>query len=397
MPNLVNNIGVGKVLAVTSQPDPIIELRLKNPLRALHRMHHISGFEVLHTQYFLKNLANDSNYYHVVLLQRTLPEYIFHALNLLNIPYILDIDDNELIMPQYHCNFRSNYQNKVLLTGLSGCSTIISSTVDLLHGLEQESGLPLSRKSYIIPNGLPYPQDMRKDCEPPSMIFWIQSDIAALTESREEVLWAIRDFSNKHKLPVVFIGKNVIGNVGFPYQIVMGEMDFISNLQLLEFSKTGIGVAPLETYGERETLMYIEGKSDLKMLLFDGYGHPGVYSDSPPYRKSSLRNLCTLTSNTYDDWFHALEYQYTEGWKKVESSSIHIRKNRNIDLIAEKFWLPAINSVRMEKPIVGKDLYNKIIHSGSYSSVCHFCNIASKSCDRLITYNNVICEHILNK
>ncbi len=142
----------------------------------------------------------------------------------------------------------------------------------------------------------------------------------------------------------------------FTHQVVIGEIDFESNLRLLEAAPTSIGVAPLETISDEETLDFIAGKSDLKILLFAGYGHPPVVSASPPYTESPLQDAAFVVGNSYSEWSEALEYQYREGWKAVADHARRIQNERGIDRVTRESWVPALQAVRLAEPISGIEL-----------------------------------------
>lgn len=357
MNNLADYNSLFRVLAITSHQGAIAELRLLNPLRALHRMHLITGYEVVDTN--LDILKNDNRLFHTILIQRAVPEYIYQALNSQEIPYALDIDDNILAIPAYRDDARYNG----ILTGLSGCTTLIASHTRLVELLQKYSGYSLMGKSAIAPNALPYQGISEKFISQPKQLLWIQSDIAALTDSLNTIVKAVGDFAQKYNLPVILIGKKVLQEMNLPNQVIMGEIDFTANLQLLEQYPTSIGIAPLETSTDKETCDFIAGKSDLKMLLFTGFGHPGVYSASPPYEDSPFRDCGMLVSNTYEDWFHALEYQYHTGWKNVFPYALNIQKERDIHQIARDNWMPAIERCRLDKPMSGREIYTTVMRT----------------------------------
>jgi hypothetical protein len=194
----------------------------------------------------------------------------------------------------------------------------------------------------------------------PSQLLWIQSDIAALGDSREAVARAVEDFSRRNKLPVLLIGKTVIDNPRFTYQRILGQIPFDENLRLLANSSTSIGIAPLETSADEETLDFISGKSDLKLLLFAGYGHPGVYSSAPPYTDSALRQAGVLVGNTYAEWTEALDYQYREGWRHIEAEAVNIRERRASDRVALESWIPALEACRLADPVRGTTLHQAV-------------------------------------
>jgi hypothetical protein len=139
--------------------------------------------------------------------------------------------------------------------------------------------------------------------------------------------------------------------------MVMGQIDFNSNLQLLATAPTSIGVAPLETDADPETLDFVSGKSDLKVLLFPGYAHPGVFSASPPYTDSPLRECATISNNSEAAWMDALEYNYREGWRSAADHARRIQEERNIDRVARESWAPAIEACVLPRPVRGAELY----------------------------------------
>ncbi len=78
----------------------------------------------------------------------------------------------------------------------------------LVQLLEKYSGCLLANHAFITPNGLPYhPWPATRAAAQPSQIVWIQSDIAALVESRAAVVQAVEDFSRKYQVPLILIGE----------------------------------------------------------------------------------------------------------------------------------------------------------------------------------------------
>ncbi|MCW5981533.1 MAG: glycosyltransferase family 4 protein [Bryobacteraceae bacterium] len=349
---------VGKVLALSRDTGAIAELRMNNPLRALHRQRLIDGFFA--SDAAGERLARDNSLYEAILIQRTVPESVWLAFANLELPYLLDVDDNLLACASYRKNDPEPSQ-PWLFTGLRYATAVTTPNPRLVRLLEKYSHLPLAGRAYLAPNALPYgsSQSIASPSQP-AQILWIQSDIAALSNSRDAVIRAVEDFSRKYNLPVVLIGKNVLERPRFTHQVAMGEIDFNSNLQLLGNTATSIGVAPLETDADPETIDFVSGKSDLKILLFSGFGHPGVFSHSPPYSDSPFHDCVTLVGNTYQEWIEALELQYREGWKSVAASARRIQDERNIDRVARESWAPAIEACVLPRPIRGADVHEAL-------------------------------------
>lgn len=349
---------IGHVLAISPDPAGALgELRVNNPLRALQRQGLIAGFRCCDLSF--ESLKDDPTPYEAVIIQRTVPEYIYETFQNLAIPFILDVDDHLLARASY----RHEPPERGIVVGLQYCSVLTTPNPRLIKLLEQYSGIPLAAKGMVTPNGLPYPASTELKPTRPSQIIWIQSDIAALASSRDAVVRAVDEFSRKHSLPIVLIGKNVVGGPTFKHAVVMGQIDFASNLQLLQFAPTSIGVAPLETAGDPETLDFIAGKSDLKILLFAGYGHPGVYSAAPPYADSPLQHQETVIGNSHKEWVDALEYQLNDGWRTMAERTHNIQQQRHIDVVARESWAPAVSAGILPKPVRGFTLYNALIGS----------------------------------
>lgn len=343
---------LGRVLAISRGEGSLGELRVGNPLRALQRQAYIDGMSIVSPS--AHELKDDRNHYDAILVQRAVPEYICETLHNLALPFTLECDDNILARAAY----RDYGAEPAMLFGLRHCSVLTAPNPRLIRGLEKYSGMRLTGKAFITPNALPFPRSVSlRTPRQPSQILWIQSEIAALDNSRDAVVRAVDDFSQKYALPVVLIGRSVLRRREFKNEVFMGEIDFTSNLQLLEFAPPSLGVAPLETNADEETLDFIAGKSDLKMLLFAGYGHAGVYSCSPPYSDSALQHSLSTSGNSYEEWTEALEYQYREGWKEMPKIAERIQAERHIDVVARESWRPAIGACILPKPVRGSDLY----------------------------------------
>ncbi len=343
---------LGRVLAISPDPNAFAELRINNPLRALHQQKIIEGF--WSSDLAFARLKYDDSCYEAAIIQRAVPESVYLAFRDLGLPFILDVDDNLLARASY----RKEPPETSLFAGLQHASVLTVPNPRLARLLEKYSGLPLARKAFITPNGLPF--SMHADCNTasqPTQMIWIQSDIAALGESRDAVLRAVEDFSCKYELPLLLVGKNVVERPQFKHQVVLGQIDFAANLELLRTARTSIGVAPLETTGDPETIDFVNGKSDLKLVLFAGYGHPGVYSAAAPYTDSSLQECGSLIGNSYSEWMEALDYQFREGWKTMDAHRRRIQEERDVNRLAHESWAPALRACLFPKPVRGSEIY----------------------------------------
>ena len=67
------------MLVITSNLGTLAELRMRNPLRALHRMHIIAGFEVVDSD--LHPLRSDEDRYHIIIIHRLYPDINYDGWN----------------------------------------------------------------------------------------------------------------------------------------------------------------------------------------------------------------------------------------------------------------------------------------------------------------------------
>lgn len=345
--------GIGRVLVISPDGGTLVDLRLRNPMRALHRQGLIDGMTV--TNVSLEPLRNDHTVYDAIVTQRALPIYIYDLLENLALNFIADVDDNLLARAAY----RTDPLEVSITTGLRLCTAVTTPNPRLVRSFESYAGLQLAHKAFMTPNALPFGQGAYdRPAAPPSQLLWIQSDIAALDRNRENVVRAVEEFSNQHGLPIILIGRNVLDRPQFRNQVVMGEIDFTSNLQVLATAPLSIGIAPLETDSDQGTLDFIAGKSDLKMVLFAGFGHCGVYSAAPPYTDSDLQNGLNVIGNSAAEWKEALEYEFREGWKSIAAKARDVRAKRDIDKVAAETWLPALQAGRLARPVTGAEIYD---------------------------------------
>lgn len=179
-------------------------------------------------------------------------------------------------------------------------------------------------------------------------MIWIQSETAALSESFEPVVTAVEEFTRRKNVRVAWVGDSPKKSERLRSLDVLGRMPHGKLMALLRDGGTGIGIAPLETQGDVETLDFVAGKSDVKMLLYGGMAHGGVYSLSAPYADSDLR-AGPLVENSRDAWLSGLEVEWEEGWRSARERAEEIRRRRNMSRIAEEAWLPALAAVRRER------------------------------------------------
>jgi hypothetical protein len=172
-----------------------------------------------------------------------------------------------------------------------------------------------------------------------------------LTASREEIFAALSSFAGRHDLPLYCFGYlDESIKAGFPRVIDCGFVSFWHHKLRLDTFPTMIGVAPLETRADRETQDFINGKSDVKLVDFIGFGHPCVCSYALPYVDTDL-TVGTKVENTKDAWSAALEEVYASKWKDIAREQEIVISSRDVEVFVEGSWLQAIRKVQMPSPV----------------------------------------------
>jgi len=242
-----------------------------------------------------------------------------------------------------------------MIQALNNCKVLTVPSQRLCSLLEHYAQLPLAGKTVVCPNGFEYSQSLRSP-QVPAGICWTSSDYAALTTSRDPVVKALSRFAQKNDLTIYCSGiLNDEIKSNFRKIIDLGMVPYWHHKVVLASLPAMIGVAPLETQADQATLDFINGKSDLKMVEFGGLGHPGVYSQAPPYLDTDLQTG-VLVANTEHSWLDGLEVIFRQGWQQTEKEQRHIIQLRHMDRLTRECWSQAIGPVILERPLSGKEL-----------------------------------------
>lgn len=333
--------------------DPLSQLRIESVLTALYYKDQISGFMILGADRSIV-CGENLSCFDAVLMQRegSLNSNLLNEIKGYN--YLLDVDDLLLASASYRLAEYSEWKKRFYNQFLSNISNAksISVTSKRLDRLLKKYSKNLGKyETFVVENGLFIDSSIPAQNNKVEAILWTSSDIAALTETKQNVISAVNDFSIKYNLPIFCFGR-------FPNTILemlnnkkyFGKIDFHLHKQILRnLSGRAISISPLETSADPETLDFISGKSDLKMVEYGGCGINGVYSKSPPYTESSLLEEI-IVKNTYKDWFSGLESALSKPSLTSDQVSKLVTK-RSIDIIATDKWMPAIKSSELTKAL----------------------------------------------
>ena len=342
-----------RVLAFCEDAWALQQLRIRQPFDSLVRQGLIEGYTIVLGDKLIG--PNTFTHYDVVWIQRNPASRLYQAISEIADKIIVDVDDLIPATPSYRDGQLPGTEDLFEAFSNGAIPALTSRRLAELYSEYLE--LPISDNCNFAPNCFPFPNDPPADPTKPQGLLWTSSDIAALVGSGPAVLNAIRDFSEKYDLPIYAAGVFSEEHRGFFKHLVeLGKMDFWQHKEMLATLPTMIAVCPLETVADKETLDFISGKSDLKKVEFAGFGHPGVYSKSPPYVDTDL-DVGICVENTYEEWMTALEYQYEKGYQSAKEEAQHVRDLRNVDRVAREDWFPIIQKGFLDQSITMQDFY----------------------------------------
>jgi hypothetical protein len=341
-----------RVLAVTRDRASLRALRIEMPLVNLKKQGFIEDYFVSNPSLFD---VPDDYIFDVVWLQRANdPRLIQHVMDKTDGCYIYDIDDLLIGRAAYRSDPLVN--RNAVIEAVIACKVLTVTSARLKRLLASSVSVSLDHKTIVCPNAHEFPTQIRPPAQPRGLLF-SSSEELPLTESREEVLRAVRDFTDRFQLPVYCFGPSIPRHLSKSGRCIsFGIIPFWHYHALLGSLPSMIGLAPLETAADRETLDFVCGKSDIKILTFGGFGHPAVYSAAPPYVDTDL-TAGLLVENTYHGWFEGMERIHGHAWRLLGREQREIVKKRNMDRIARECWTQAVGRARMSRPLSGKDIF----------------------------------------
>lgn len=333
--------------------------RVHGPLAALRRLGLVADYVV--TDATLRGLPSGGRF-DVVWLQRAVDPFVTgRVVSALAQRFLLDVDDNLLCRPGYLQSFEFP-RPEGIAEALRAARVVTAPSRRLAGMLAARVGADLAPKLVVCPNATRFAGLAPREPRRPDAIVLTQGHRLALTESAEEVLTAVASVAQRHALPICSFGPPLrslpaglecrLGGV-----VDGGQLSLAAYHGVLADLPAMLAVAPLETRGDAATVEFVAGKSDVKMVDYGGFGHPGVYSDAPPYADSDLR-CGRLAKNSYDAWSATLEEMLADGWRAAQDEQRAVAAQRDIDAIAKRCWAPAIAAARLETPIEVRELFS---------------------------------------
>ena len=335
--------------------------RVHAPLRALREAGLIGDFVV--TDSTLRG-APRNGHFDVIWMQRATDAWLAGTLaDRLAERYLLDVDDHLLCLPSY-LEPRDLPAGKPFAAALAGCRVLTTPSARLRTLLETRSRLDLRERAHACPNAIPFRGLAVPLPSRPQAILLTQAHRLALTASADAILTALAESAARHRLPLWVLGAMPPGLQERAVEtgaslFALTPRTWHEYHSALAGRPTLLGVAPLETRGDPDTLEFVNGKSDIKMVEFGGFGHPAVYSRSAPYEDTDL--ACgRLALNTRDDWAAAIDEVLSGGWRTAGEESGAIRERRDLSRVAVEHWWPAVQAARLQEPVQGATLFSEL-------------------------------------
>jgi hypothetical protein len=339
------------VLAITEDVAILRANRIDMPLVNMKRQGLIDDYFV--TNPTLLDVPDDFRF-DVVWLQRVLSApLIEHLSKRIENHYLYDLDDLLVGRAAYRTD-ELTHQDTVL-NAVEGCRVLTVSSIRLASLLQKYTRKPLMEKALVCPNGFEFPPWTRSPSVPEGILL-SSSESLPLTNSKPAILKALTDFSKRHDLPVYSFSREAdVMLSGFHRVIPLGYVSFWHYHALLACMPPMIGIAPLETDADEQTIDFVNSKSDIKMVDFGGFGHPSVYSKARPFVDTELK-AGILVENSVGDWSEGLEQVYQELWRRLDIDQEGVRMARNMDRIAAESWQNAVCRARLPDPMTGKQI-----------------------------------------
>jgi hypothetical protein len=354
-----------RVLAVAEDLGGLVTAcRVHAPLHTLRRLGVVSDYVITDSR--LTDLPPEFRF-DVLWVQRAPePRLALRIAERLTGRYLHDMDDLLITEPGYvHAGEFPDRDSLVALIREAGVFTAPSRRLASL--VEEHSGVSLAERMVVCPNALEFPRQPPRAPERPRGLLLTQSHRLALTDSREAVLGAVRDFAAHEGLPVYYFGPplevlgagvcDLLGPV-----VECGYLNFWRYHAILAAWPSLLGVAPLETRGDPATLAFVAAKSDVKMVEYGGFGHPAVYSSAAPYVDTDLR-AGVVAENEGDAWTDALGHVLEDDWRRLGDDQERVVTARSLERIASECWAAALERARLPEAMAASELAGSRRHT----------------------------------
>ncbi len=335
--------------------------RVHAPLRALREAGLVKSYTV--TDATLSGVPRDARF-DAVWLQRAADPWLARTLAArLHNGYLLDLDDHLLCRPAY-LEPEDLPDPAALTAAIEGCRVLTTPTPRLTTLVGRRLGVALEHRALTCSNAVPCRDTPLRTRGRPAAMLLTQGHRLALVASRGEVLTAVAEGAARHGLPLWVLGEpphdlRALATAAGAAIIPLRRRSWEDYHSALAGPPALLGLAPLETEGDPDTVEFVSGKSDVKMVEYGAFGHPAVYSAATPYADSDL-SCGRLAANDRASWAAAIDELMAGGWRTAADESREVRERRDISRVAVERWWPAVRAAQLDEPVRSADLLGEL-------------------------------------
>jgi len=288
-----------------------------------------------------------------VIAQRNVSSYQRSWLARSNVPFIYEIDDLLTDLPA-RAGKDDGRTRSTIGWCLENASAVTTPGGALAGLLAKATGVAFLDRHRAVPNGLwPPAIDASRWARQARTFVWVSSDVPLITLEIPDFLATIAKTVSRLGLDPLLIGKFPAEADGlFPTARRIGGLSFLDYRRLLSILPAPVAIAPLPAAaGDHRS--FVEAKSDIKVVDFQGHGVPALYSRAAPYLASDLGPK-TLVENSAGAWADALADAAARPGLTVSAEAVagvhRVRAFNEIVPVLEDAMASAATSVAPPRP-----------------------------------------------
>jgi len=294
-----------------------------------------------------------------VIAQRNISSFQKNWLARSNVPFIYEIDDLLTDLPARAGKDDSKARSTIGWC-LENAAAVTTPGGALASLLAKATGISFLDRHRVVPNGLwPPAIDPSRWAQPSKTFVWVSSDLPLITLEVPDFLATIAGAVARLGLDPVLIGK-FPGETWdlFPTARRIAGLPFLEYRRLLSILPAPVAIAPLPAAAGRHQ-SFIDAKSDIKVVDFQGHGVPALYSRTTPYMESDLMPG-TLVENDVGQWADVLAEVAARPQLAIDADAVgrvhRLRAYGEIAPVLEAAMAVAATSVAAPRPAANAGL-----------------------------------------
>ena len=289
-----------------------------------------------------------TDFTHVV-AQRNPSSNQFRWLQAAKVPFCYDIDDLVTELPA-----RAHKRDETTRTRIAWCldnaAAVTTPGGRLPAALEASTGIVFAARHVPLPNGLwPQAVDPARWQQPARTLVWVSSDIPLIAMEAPRFAETVAAVAKDLSLTPLLIGRFAPETLAlFSQARHIPRLDYADYRHLLGVIASPMAIAPLPIAAGRHQ-PFIDAKSDIKIVDFQGHGVPAIYSRAAPYVGSDLAPPM-LIDNDPDVWAEQLRRAVPEPGRLITQGGVDaIQRLRSYAVLAPTL-LEALDSAATSIP-----------------------------------------------